>query len=540
MEASAVARSRLLGAILVENDLITQEQLDRALQLQEESGDRLGEIVIAQFGVSRLDLASVLAEQWAVVRQASVTPAAPSRSSHQGPLRPPQPELPTGAEARPRGRLGEIFVERGIITGDQLDDALHAQRTSGERIGNILIERGVISRLDLADALAEQWAQLQMVRGPASASFPTPVFGGAIPAEPSTNRRPLDEIEQRLESLEHTVAESTGETKLDDEIRSRLSALEKRATTIGSEPPAPALVATVDELRARVDGLMAESAGGMVELRREVEALRSDRADGVSELRATVASLTAGAEERDAAADDRAGHLDRDLGELNARVQELAETATRLQNDTKTAVDRLTDRLQSENERLIRLETSLTDHASQIEERLEQESERLAIRLPDNDKLEALTRVTDELAERTDGLSARTADLGAQAATRDGLTDLARRIDELSSRLLDAHDVADTLEELHARIDSSAAESAAVSERMAGLRTELDNRLAEIATRQERQAHATASSVAAAREEIAALMRAAAERSSLHAKTRSDPAKRTKSPKGKRGKKKRT
>ena len=65
MEADSVTQSRLIGALLVEKELITDEQLELALARQDESGDRLGEILVAEFGVSRLELAGVLTEQWA-------------------------------------------------------------------------------------------------------------------------------------------------------------------------------------------------------------------------------------------------------------------------------------------------------------------------------------------------------------------------------------------------------------------------------------------------------------------------------------------
>ena len=65
MDASAAVSSRLIGAIFVEKGLVTPDQLERAMQIQAETGDRLGEVIVAEFGVARLELASVLAEQWA-------------------------------------------------------------------------------------------------------------------------------------------------------------------------------------------------------------------------------------------------------------------------------------------------------------------------------------------------------------------------------------------------------------------------------------------------------------------------------------------
>jgi hypothetical protein len=52
--------------------------------------------------------------------------------------------------------LGEILVERGLITPLQLQAALNEQVTRGGRLGEILFEHGLVSAVDLRDALAEQ------------------------------------------------------------------------------------------------------------------------------------------------------------------------------------------------------------------------------------------------------------------------------------------------------------------------------------------------------------------------------------------------
>ena len=44
MDASAAVSSRLIGAIFVEKGLVTPDQLERAMQIQAETGDRLGEV----------------------------------------------------------------------------------------------------------------------------------------------------------------------------------------------------------------------------------------------------------------------------------------------------------------------------------------------------------------------------------------------------------------------------------------------------------------------------------------------------------------
>ena len=52
--------------------------------------------------------------------------------------------------------LGALLVERGILSEDQLSEALTAQTSRGERLGDVLVQFGLISERELAGALAEQ------------------------------------------------------------------------------------------------------------------------------------------------------------------------------------------------------------------------------------------------------------------------------------------------------------------------------------------------------------------------------------------------
>ncbi len=55
-----------------------------------------------------------------------------------------------------RRPLGEMLVERGLLTADQLAEALAAQPASGERLGEILARLGYVRRCDLFRTLADQ------------------------------------------------------------------------------------------------------------------------------------------------------------------------------------------------------------------------------------------------------------------------------------------------------------------------------------------------------------------------------------------------
>ncbi len=56
-----------------------------------------------------------------------------------------------------RRRLGQILVEAGTISSEQLEAALARQLTTGERIGEALIAMGAATRHDVLAALALQW-----------------------------------------------------------------------------------------------------------------------------------------------------------------------------------------------------------------------------------------------------------------------------------------------------------------------------------------------------------------------------------------------
>jgi hypothetical protein len=138
MSAPQPLPSRLIGALFVERGLVSESQIRIALEIQNETGQQLGQILVERFGVSRRELASVVAEQWAKLGGSS------------GP-----------EDTASWRRLGDIFVDRGFVTHEELEGALARQRQTGERLGEALVAQGVISKFELAGALAEQMAALE-------------------------------------------------------------------------------------------------------------------------------------------------------------------------------------------------------------------------------------------------------------------------------------------------------------------------------------------------------------------------------------------
>jgi hypothetical protein len=128
--------NRLIGALFVERGLVSQSQLVVALELQQETGQQLGQILVERFGVERSELAKVVAEHWARMGEA-------------------KEDVSTRASESWR-QLGEILVSRGFVSREQLVQALERQRLTGERLGEALVGQGVISKFELAGSLAEQ------------------------------------------------------------------------------------------------------------------------------------------------------------------------------------------------------------------------------------------------------------------------------------------------------------------------------------------------------------------------------------------------
>ena len=83
-------------------------------------------------------------------------PPAPAAPVH---VSPPESndEMPWTRPVRTErfGRIGTTLIERGLITNEQLDEALEIQRSSGRRVGDILVDLRALSAFELARVLAD-------------------------------------------------------------------------------------------------------------------------------------------------------------------------------------------------------------------------------------------------------------------------------------------------------------------------------------------------------------------------------------------------
>jgi MshEN domain len=111
-------RRRRLGEILLDEGLVTKEQIEAALKLQAEArpGVPVGQLLVYQGAITQRQLGAILDKY----------------------------------------RLGNFLVETNVITEQQLETALQRQKRTNRPLGNVLVQLGFLTEPQLRQALATQ------------------------------------------------------------------------------------------------------------------------------------------------------------------------------------------------------------------------------------------------------------------------------------------------------------------------------------------------------------------------------------------------
>jgi hypothetical protein len=178
---------RPLGALLAEEGLLTDEELEHALAEQALTRRPLGEILVDNGYLSGWTLTRMLAKQHGVdLHTTRELESSPSRRQ---------------AGWRPLGRL---LVETRTLTETDLADALAEQERSGRRLGEVLIARGMLSAQALARALALQQG-VELEDPGSSATFEAAIRPTAV-GEPVYEVRDVPREEHRRGSVLFTTS----------------------------------------------------------------------------------------------------------------------------------------------------------------------------------------------------------------------------------------------------------------------------------------------------------------------------------------------
>ena len=114
----------------------------------------------------------------------------------------PIPAAMSSQNGNPWPQMGDLLVQQGRVTNEQLEAALAQQRDTGEPLGEILVARELISRVDLAQALATQWTWQRPQPEQAAAAEPQGVPRAAVDETTAA-------LQARVESLEEQVSDLT-------------------------------------------------------------------------------------------------------------------------------------------------------------------------------------------------------------------------------------------------------------------------------------------------------------------------------------------
>lgn len=154
--ARASAENRKLGEILLDLGLVTPEQLQEALDTQRhvKSTSRLGNILIQMNAVTMEQIFAALEKQYDRRKPARGRRTMDSIST--GGARGGAWEKT--ALSVSNSLLGEVFINRGFVTREQLEKALQEQWRAGgrERLGSVLLRLEMVTSEQVFAALEEQ------------------------------------------------------------------------------------------------------------------------------------------------------------------------------------------------------------------------------------------------------------------------------------------------------------------------------------------------------------------------------------------------
>ncbi len=122
-----------IGDVLLERGLITKQQLDAAFAEKGKSGKLLGEVLVDMGFVTEQTLTNVLSD--------------------------------VKSQKAPTARIGDLLVERNLISKDQLDVAFQEKSKSNKLLGELLVDLGFITEQVLSAVLAESSGFQRFVPG---------------------------------------------------------------------------------------------------------------------------------------------------------------------------------------------------------------------------------------------------------------------------------------------------------------------------------------------------------------------------------------
>ncbi len=435
--AESSSATRTIGDILLARGFVSHEKLQEALERQQHSGKPLGQILVEEGAISRLELASALAEQWSDI--GSVSPEFGAGTEPQG-TNAPLVELQELRNSRRvlEERLrafeehpmsGEDVVERerlaARLAGVEAAVAGLQEHDAAREVPKLrqLVEQLTARQDEIADSitrLAEARATTDRVD---DVERRLAALGAAVEKAFREMERRADESDEALATLVADV--QAGPLASVDELTRRVAALEPRLDDVAGSDRVAALESAVHRLGQGVSeqldrssdiealrdrlGALAADAGGVAALREQAAVLAA-RLDEVAARPASDPGLAATVDELAARVDALSSRPIAD-GETDSRVAEMGVRLDRL----AAAVDGLGARPAPD-----------TVPAAWVDELAARVAELAARPAVDPDvvaRLETLTSTVAELGSHADDVHELRAGLDALAGRVDAVAD---------------------------------------------------------------------------------------------------------------------
>jgi hypothetical protein len=212
--------------------------------------------------------------------------------------------------------LGELFVERGLISEADLERALAEQVATKRRLADILVRRGLVTGHDITKALMEQLGdEAPMQPAPMAAVAPAPA-PAPVPAPVAAH--PDADVVTLPEPAPVETGPAAAAAAAEHEIAPPKQAPTKAAPT--QEPDADATMQGIYDLSISAHALIAEADSRRRGAEAELNAAREAHAQVLRGLEQVRAELEA----RDLSTDSLAKELEETQSRLRIREEELS------------------------------------------------------------------------------------------------------------------------------------------------------------------------------------------------------------------------
>jgi len=466
---------RTIGDILLSHGYVTARQLDEAAEAQQRTGKPLGQVLVEAGAITRLELASALAEQWS--------------DSSDWMMRPPSEagaDDVEGGSGRAIALSAARRVDDGALTArvTALEAAVQEVLRSDVEASTAPLEHAVADLARRITTWEPTLAELER-RTDAAVDAATLETGIAELAEriddalrrAGASEEQLGSLAARADDLQRALAAAVERadraaadaqidlaslsTRLEQQVERSLSdriaglgteRIEAKVAELAARPPAdPALAARLDQLATRLDDVAS----------RPIPTLEPDTAlaSRVEEIAARLPLLADGSALED---------LRDTIAELRARPQTSPELAERV-DDLSHRIDALVvgagSRVEGDVPEDLRAALEELANRPSVDAALAARVEELAARiaeLPQDSALESLRvsldavaadRSPHELSAKLEELAARVASLADEHANGE-LRSLRERVDELAERPSGDPGVGDRVWQLAERVDA--------------------------------------------------------------------------------------